>query len=86
MIDRILKDFAEFKKISIEDINILKSPQDFYSFILEKTKTARVVYLACLVFGAGEHAKKILDVLGERVCLRMKTLVFVDKMRIIKNL
>lgn len=85
MIDKISEDYKSFNQIEIKDFYIIKTPQEFYSTVLEKCKSARTVCLACLVFGSEKHSADLLDVLEHRIKSNRKTIVFIDKTRNERN-
>lgn len=81
MVDAAIKEFSNKKQFPIKEIKIIEDPNSFYELILEKLRTSNSVFLACLVLGAGEKTKILLNILKERMLQNKKTAVFIDKAR-----
>lgn len=83
--DNILEELNKYRPISIENFEIIQSPKDFHSRILEKAENAKVVYLACLVFGSKEHSIQLLNILEKRLKNKQKTEILMDMTRNLRN-
>jgi len=83
--EKLSSSFKRYKKLEIDNFYIIKSPVEFYKTILEKTRSAHSVHLACLVIGAEDPTKALLDLLAQRLKQKMKSYVLIDYSRNFRN-
>ena len=80
--------FEFFKKLNkkdkiftVDNIMQLKTCDDFFRYIVERSQRAKEVYIACLALGSDEKSNLLIHVLKERVKKGLKTVIFADKTR-----
>ncbi|KAI5169594.1 CDP-diacylglycerol---glycerol-3-phosphate 3-phosphatidyltransferase [Pancytospora epiphaga] len=85
MLKEFLEAFHNFTHYGIDDFEIIETPNEFYKKILEKINSSNTVHLACLVLGAGEKSRRLIDALSTRMRENRKTVLMIDRSRNMGN-
>ncbi|KAL6121288.1 hypothetical protein NUSPORA_01812 [Nucleospora cyclopteri] len=84
-LEKISEFFNTKKTHLITKIRRLKTCDEFYKYVLQKSQVANEVYMACLALGSDHKTEELAKVLKKRIHTEKKTLLMVDKSRNLEN-